>query len=298
MDACLEPSAKDTLPTLEIRLHIAINIISRLNAAEDARSLSVEELLLREFLLDQMLFLQELLEPSLVPRFIEELLGWELVDPPTLGRGHPKSSDGGGQDGRGRSVAVVDAYPEPSAMDILLMLEIWLHIIINITSHLNAVEETRLLSVEELSLHEFLLDQILFLQELLELSLLPRIINELLGRELVAPPPSFKDIPSPPRVEGRVAERCSVAVCTPGPLLAGASVLVVRDPTEAHVLLPSSQALETRSSFVQFAMTQCFQYAMCHGKVVMSFKARSPEFVALGLGSAVPPPLTTASLPI
>jgi hypothetical protein len=75
MDACLEPSAKDTLPTLEIRLHIAINIISRLNAAEDARSLSVEELLLREFLLDQMLFLQELLEPSLVPRFIEELLG-------------------------------------------------------------------------------------------------------------------------------------------------------------------------------------------------------------------------------
>jgi hypothetical protein len=152
------------------------------------------------------------------------------------------------------------------------------------------VEETRLLSVEELSLHEFLLDQILFLQELLELSLLPRIINELLGRELVAPPPSFKDIPSPPRVEGRVAERCSVAVCTPGPLLAGASVLVVRDPTEAHVLLPSSQALETRSSFVQFAMTQCFQYAMCHGKVVMSFKARSPEFVALGLGSAVPPP--------
>jgi hypothetical protein len=57
MDACLEPSAKDTLPTLEIRLHIAINIISRLNAAEDARSLSVEELLLCEFLLDQMLFL-------------------------------------------------------------------------------------------------------------------------------------------------------------------------------------------------------------------------------------------------
>jgi hypothetical protein len=57
MDACLEPSAKDTLPTLEIRLHIAINIISRLNATEDARSLSIEELLLCEFLLDQMLFL-------------------------------------------------------------------------------------------------------------------------------------------------------------------------------------------------------------------------------------------------
>jgi hypothetical protein len=44
------------------------------------------------------------------------------------------------------------------------------------------------LSVAELSLHEFLLDQILFLQESLEPWLVPRIVEELLGRERVSPP--------------------------------------------------------------------------------------------------------------
>jgi hypothetical protein len=46
-----------------------------------------------------------------------------------------------------------------------------------------------LLSIQELLLHEYLHDQILFLQELLEPSLMPRIIDKLLGRELVAPLP-------------------------------------------------------------------------------------------------------------
>jgi hypothetical protein len=42
-DACPKPSAEDSLPTPEIRLDIAINVISHLNAAEEERSLSVEE---------------------------------------------------------------------------------------------------------------------------------------------------------------------------------------------------------------------------------------------------------------
>jgi hypothetical protein len=42
-DACPEPSVEDSLPTPKIRLHIAINVISRLNAAEEERSLLVEE---------------------------------------------------------------------------------------------------------------------------------------------------------------------------------------------------------------------------------------------------------------
>jgi hypothetical protein len=81
MDACLEPLVDDNFPMSEIRLHIAINVVSRLNAAEVTRSLMVEEVSLREFLLDQILFLQESLEPSLVPHIIEELLGRELVVP-------------------------------------------------------------------------------------------------------------------------------------------------------------------------------------------------------------------------
>jgi hypothetical protein len=36
-------------------------------------------------------------------------------------------------------------------------------------------------------------------------------------------------------------------------------------------------------------MTQHIRYAMCHGKVVMSFKARPPEFAGLWLDPAVPP---------
>jgi hypothetical protein len=41
-DVCPEPSTKDTLLTSEIQLHIAINVVSRLNAVEEARSLLVE----------------------------------------------------------------------------------------------------------------------------------------------------------------------------------------------------------------------------------------------------------------
>jgi hypothetical protein len=85
----------------------------------------------------------------------------------------------------------------------------------------------------------------------------PHIIDELLARWLVAPPPSTEVIPSPPSVEGRVMEGRSVAVCALGPPLVGASMMVVREPIEAHVLLPSSQVPDTRSSSIQVAMTQC-----------------------------------------
>jgi hypothetical protein len=68
------------------------------------------------------------------------------------------------------------------------MSEIQLHIVINVVSCLNATEGFRSLSVEEVSLHEFLLNQILLLQESLESSLVPHVVEELLGREVVAPP--------------------------------------------------------------------------------------------------------------
>jgi hypothetical protein len=41
------------------------------------------------------------------------------------------------------------------------------------------------LSVKEKFLHEFLLDQILFLEESLESWIVPSIVEELLGREMV-----------------------------------------------------------------------------------------------------------------
>jgi hypothetical protein len=80
-----------------------------------------------------------------------------------------------------------------------------------------------------------------------------------------------------------------VAVCAHGPPSVGASVMVVCESTDAPVLLPPSEVLVTRPSFVQVAMTQCIRYVMCHGKMVMSFKVRPPEFAALGFGPAVLP---------
>jgi hypothetical protein len=70
-DVCHESSEEDNLSMLEIRLHIAINVISQLNVAEDFRLLLGEEHSLREFLLDQILLLQ-----------VEDLLGTQLVAPP------------------------------------------------------------------------------------------------------------------------------------------------------------------------------------------------------------------------
>jgi hypothetical protein len=71
------------------------------------------------------------------------------------------------------------------------------------------------------------------------------------------PPPLTKVIPSSLSVEGRVAEGCSVAVSTHGPPLVGASVMVVRELTNALVLLSSSQVPVTRLSSVEVTMTQC-----------------------------------------
>jgi hypothetical protein len=102
--------------------------------------------------------------------------------------------------------SIVEAYPKPSAEDNLPMSKNRLHITINIVSRLNAAEEIRSLLVEEPLLREFLLDQIFFLQESLESSLVPRIIEELLGRELIATTPSIEHIPSPLPVGSKVAE--------------------------------------------------------------------------------------------
>jgi hypothetical protein len=164
-DACPKPSTEDTLSTSEIRLNIAMNVVSRLDAVEEARSLSVEELSLWEFLLDQILSLQELLEPSVVPRCVEELLDRGLVASPPSADDILSPPVVEVQGAEVCFVPVMDAYPEPSAMHSLLMPEIRLHIAINVVSHLKEAEEARSLSIEEPSLREFLLDQILVLQK-------------------------------------------------------------------------------------------------------------------------------------
>jgi hypothetical protein len=42
--------------------------------------------------------------------------------------------------------------------------------------------------------------------------------------------------------------------------------MVVREPTEDHVLLPPSQVLEIWSSSIQVTVTKHIWYAMWHGK--------------------------------
>jgi hypothetical protein len=73
-----------TLPTLELRLHIAIEVIGRLHLAQETRSLSCEEHSLIAFLLDQILLLKEVVQHQggMVPPFVEELLGWNQITSP------------------------------------------------------------------------------------------------------------------------------------------------------------------------------------------------------------------------
>jgi hypothetical protein len=52
-------SDDDSLSTPEIRLHIAIEEVCHLKMAQETRSLSIEELSLVDFLLDQILSLKE-----------------------------------------------------------------------------------------------------------------------------------------------------------------------------------------------------------------------------------------------
>jgi hypothetical protein len=134
------------------------------------------------------------------------------------------------------------------------------------------VEEFRSLSGEELSLHKFLLDQILLLRESLEPCLVPRIVEKLLGTKLVTPSlaqdtlvlwlwwarwqrerwslaPLTKDTLCPPTVVAKVVEGCSVVICAP-PSLSGNASVVVREPTGAQVLLSPSQMPETRLSSI------------------------------------------------
>jgi hypothetical protein len=76
--------------------------------------------------------------------------------------------------------------------------------------------------VEEPLLREFLLDQFFFLQESLESSLVPRVIEELLGRELIATTPSIEHIPSPLPVGSKVAEGIQWLFAPLSPLSMGA----------------------------------------------------------------------------
>jgi hypothetical protein len=52
MDDSSKHFMEDSLPTPEILLHITIHVISCINAAEETRSLLIEEVSLCEFLLD------------------------------------------------------------------------------------------------------------------------------------------------------------------------------------------------------------------------------------------------------
>jgi hypothetical protein len=93
----------------------------------------------------------------------------------------------------------------------------------------------------------------------------PHIVEELIGREMVAAPPLEKDFPSSLTTGDKVAEVRSRVICPPS---VGASVVVVCEPTEAQVFLSPSQESIARSSSARVVMTQCISYMMCHEKVV------------------------------
>jgi hypothetical protein len=72
---------EDSLPTLEIRLHITIEVVCHLKMVQETRSLSVKELSLVEFVLDRILSLKEVLAQhgGVVPHTVAEILGHKWV---------------------------------------------------------------------------------------------------------------------------------------------------------------------------------------------------------------------------
>jgi hypothetical protein len=72
---------EDLLPTLEICLHIAIEVVCRLKMAQERRLLLVKEVSLVDFLLYQVLSLKEVVAQhgSVVPHIILERLGYKQV---------------------------------------------------------------------------------------------------------------------------------------------------------------------------------------------------------------------------
>jgi hypothetical protein len=90
-----------------------------------------------------------------------------------------------GSSNRSQSLSVV---PCVSDDDSLSMPEIRLHIAIEEVCHLKMAQETRSLSIEELSLVDFLLDQILSLKEVVAQhgGVVPHIVSELLCHKQVA----------------------------------------------------------------------------------------------------------------
>jgi hypothetical protein len=111
----------------------------------------------------------------------------------------------------------------------------------------------------------------------------PRVIDELLGRELLVAPPLVEDILILQRwgtrwwrgVQWSIA-LLSLHLWKPG----GGGRVMAREPTKPPVLLLSPQVPETRSASVQVVMAQCIRYA----KIILSFKPSPHELAALMLG--------------
>ncbi|TVU44407.1 hypothetical protein EJB05_03847, partial [Eragrostis curvula] len=169
-------SSTDCLPTPEIQLEIAIEVVYRLDMAEERRSLSLQEQSLREFLLDQIANLQEAVgahDDEIPPD--QEFSPDDHEDAIVVESSAAAVGSLQGRESSATSTTQEVTTPDPAAggnsqsssssSDCLLTPEIQLEIAIEVVYRLDMAEETRSLSLQEQSLREFLLDQIANLQE-------------------------------------------------------------------------------------------------------------------------------------
>jgi hypothetical protein len=116
---------EDEYLSLEVWLHIAFEVIFQLDKAEDFRWLSLEDLCLCDFLVEQIRSLQLVVEAQ--------------DDAPFL----PQASIASSQ---------VLLPPQPKVDDVCLTSEVLLHIAFEVISQLDKAKDSRWLSPEGLSL--------------------------------------------------------------------------------------------------------------------------------------------------
>jgi hypothetical protein len=162
---------------------------------QEMRSLLDEELSLIDFLLDQIILLKEIVpqQGGVVPSIVTELLHQKCVAPPLdmVANGTEESRslvvEEPSDEEHGLVALVIGESDMVAAEDIndedsLPTPEIRMHIAIEVICYLKMAQEMRSLSLEELSLIDFLLDQIVLLKEVVaqQGGLIPQIISEFL----------------------------------------------------------------------------------------------------------------------
>jgi hypothetical protein len=183
---CSQPEVEDEYLSPEMRLHIAFEVVSQLDKAKNFRWLPLEELSFRDFLVEQIRSLQLVVEAQddAPPSSQVSIASAQVPLPPQR-----EVVDEG--------LTLEDEY---------LSSEVRLHIAFEMFSQLGNAEVSRWLSPEEVSLRDFLVEQIRSLQLVVEEQGVAPSLSQASVASTQDTLPSQPAVPSVGRCSGIVAQ--------------------------------------------------------------------------------------------